>query len=150
MDLNKFGTDLLTQLTRIADALESRPVEAATATKSAAKDEAPAKTTRSRAKPAAKKDEPVKSKYSRDEMNAALIALKDEPVKSKYSRDEMNAALIALKDECGKEFAQEVIRNAGYTKMAEIEDKDIDAVYEAAKAKHEEMANDNFDDEEDM
>lgn len=129
MDLNKFGTDLLTQLTRIADALESRPVEAATATKSAAKDEAPAKTTRSRAKPAAKKD---------------------EPVKSKYSRDEMNAALIALKDECGKEFAQEVIRNAGYTKMAEIEDKDIDAVYEAAKAKHEEMANDNFDDEEDM
>lgn len=135
MDLNKFGTDLLTQLTRIADALESRPVEAATATKSAAKeeapakDEAPAKTTRSRAKPAAKKD---------------------EPVKSKYSRDEMNAALIALKDECGKEFAQEVIRNAGYTKMAEIEDKDIDAVYEAAKAKHEAMANDNFDDEDDM
>lgn len=142
MDLNTFGTETIKQLTRIADALENRPVAAATDAKPAvkdeapakteapAKDEAPAKTTRSRAKPAAKKE--------------------DAPAKPKYSRDEVNAALIALKDECGKEFAQEVIRDAGYTKMAEIEEKDFDTVYAAAKAKHEEMANADLDDEDDM
>lgn len=132
MDLNTFGAEMVKQLSRIADALEnSGSSDASKAdTKSAAADapeEKKTTTTRRRRSAAASKE--------------------DATAKPKHTRDEVNAALIALKDDCGKEYAQEVIRNAGYTKMAEIEEKDFDAVYEAAKAKVEEMSNGNLDDD---
>ncbi|AUA71575.1 hypothetical protein CWI25_16735 [Pseudomonas aeruginosa] len=64
---------------------------------------------------------------------------KEEPSKPKHDRAEVDKALIALKDAHGKDEAVAVYKGFGYAKMAEIAEKDFDAVYEKAVARLEEL-----------
>lgn len=126
MDLNAFGTALVLQLTRIADALEGGAAGSTKEVAGAAVDKnvkAPAD------KPAARTTKPKP----------------ETAAKPTHSRDEVNAALIKLKDDCGKEHAQGLIKQFGYTKMAEIAEKDFDAMFDAAEAKHAEMVAESDD-----
>lgn len=65
----------------------------------------------------------------------AVKEVKVEAPKSKHTRAEMTAALNEVKEKLGTTEAKAVIKSAGYDKMADVADKDIDTVYAAAKAK---------------
>lgn len=127
MDLNAFGTALVSQLTRIADALEGG---AAGSTKEVA---------------GAAVDKNVKAPADKPARTTTTKSKPETASKPTHSRDEVNAALIKLKDDCGKEHAQGLIKQFGYTKMAEIAEKDFDAMFDAAEAKHAEMVAESDD-----
>ena len=126
MDLNQFGSDLIKHLSRIANSLEA--IESKVGKGSAPAAAATGTVDKGVSKPAAKAEKP------------AAKAEKAESAKPKHTRDEMTAALVKLKDDCGKEVAAAVIKEAGgVAKMADIPDDKIDAVFDAAEAKHAEM-----------
>lgn len=126
MDLNQFGADLIKHLSRIANSLEAIESKAGKAAPAAAASST-ATVDKGVTKPAAKTEK----------------AEKKEAAKPKHTRDEMNAALVKLKDDCGKEHAAAVIKEVGGVgKMADIPDDKIDAVFDAAEAKHADMVGD--------
>lgn len=126
MDLNQFGADLIKHLSRIANSLEAIESKAGKAAPAAA------------ASSTATVDKGVSKPVAKAEK-----AEKKEAAKPKHTRDEMNAALVKLKDDCGKEQAAAVIKEVGgVAKMADIPDDKIDAVFDAAEAKHADMVGD--------
>lgn len=125
MDLNQFGAELIKHLARIANAVEG--IEAKLGKGAAASTTSTATVDKGVSKPAASDKKEAKAE-------------KKEAAKPKHTRDEMTAALVKLKDDCGKEHAAAVIKEVGgVAKMADIPDDKIDAVYDAAEAKHAEM-----------
>lgn len=124
MDLNQFGAELIKHLSRIANSLEAIESKAGKAAPAAAATST-ATVDKGVSKPAAAKAEKAEKK---------------EAAKPKHTRDEMNAALVKVKDDLGKEYAAAIIKEVGgVAKMADIPDDKIDAVYDAAEAKHAEM-----------
>ena len=127
MDLNQFGADLIKHLSRIANSLEAIESKAGKAAPAVAASSTAA-VDKGVTKPAAAKAEKAEK------------AEKKETAKPKHTRDEMNAALVKVKDDLGKEYAAAIIKEVGgVAKMADIPDDKIDAVYDAAEAKHAEM-----------
>ena len=110
MDLNNLAVAIVTQLTRIADALSSQITVSASAETSAPAKAAPAKAAPAKAAPA--KAAPAKS------------------AKPKNDRDAVKKALITVKDTISKEAAQAIYQEFGYEAMSAIEDKDFDAIFE--------------------
>ena len=100
MDLNTFAVAIVTQLTRIADALS-----ASSAVVTSAETSAPAKAAPAKAAPA-------------------------KSAKPKNDRDAVKKALITVKDTISKEAAQAIYQEFGYEAMSAIEDKDFDAIFE--------------------
>ncbi len=138
MNLNDFGANLIAQMTRIADALESKQEAPATA-KSAA--------TEPESKPAAKKAAPAAAKK-------AAPAAAEKPVAEKPAakRDfaEVKAILITVKDTIGKEAAQDCYRTYEYTAMSKIQPEHYDAIFDDATKALEEFeagGNDSGDDD---
>lgn len=124
MDLNQFGADLIKHLSRIANSLEAIESKAGKAALAAAASST-ATVDKGVTKPTAAKAEKAEKK---------------EAAKPKHTRDEMNAALVKVKDDLGKEYAAAIIKEVGgVAKMADIPDDKIDAVFDAAEAKHAEM-----------
>lgn len=62
----------------------------------------------------------------------------------KHDRSEVNAAVNEVKEALGIEAAKALLKENGYAKLAEVEEKDFDKLYEAAKAK---LAGDGGSDE---
>lgn len=63
-------------------------------------------------------------------------------VKSKHSREEMVAAVVKVKDDFGQPEAKKLIKEVGGTELIkEVPDDKIDALFDAAVAKHEELSN---------
>lgn len=118
MDLNSFATSLLALLERIAVAAEG---SSGTVTKTE--------------KPAASK--PAASKPA---------ASKSKAAKPTNDRDAVKAILIKVKDTISKEKAQEVYKAFGYEAMSAIEEKDFDAIFDAATAALAEGEDDGEDD----
>lgn len=114
MDLNTFGTSLLLQLTRLADAAESLAGKAPTSAPTG--------------------DAPKTEKAPRQTKTKETAA-----AKPKHSREEVDKALVTLKDHAGKDEAVAVFKGFGYDKMASIEEKDFDAIYDKAVSRLEEI-----------
>lgn len=129
MNLNDFGANLIAQMTRIADALESKQA-APTAANSAAEPES---------KPAAKKTTQAAAEKPAAEKPAA-----------KRDFAEVKAILITVKDTIGKEAAQECYRTYEYTAMSKIQPEHYDAIFDDATKALEEFeagGNDSGDDD---
>lgn len=114
MDLNTFGSDLIKHVSRIANSLEAIEMHVKGSKPGASAADKPATKSSAKDKPAA-------------------------PAKPKHDRAEVDKALITLKDQSSKEEAVAVYKAFGYAKMADIQEKDFDAVYEAAVARLEEL-----------
>ena len=52
----------------------------------------------------------------------------------KHDRSEVNAAVNEVKESLGIESAKGLLKDNGYAKLADVEEKDFDKVYDAAKA----------------
>ena len=120
MDLNNLAVAIVTQLTRIADALSSQITVSASAETSAPAKAAPAKAAPAKAAPA-------------------------KSAKPKNDRDAVKKALITVKDTISKEAAQAIYQEFGYEAMSAIEDKDFDAIFD--KCAEALAANDDSGDE---
>lgn len=57
---------------------------------------------------------------------------------SEHTKDEAMAALNEVKEAFDVNAARAILKQFGYAKMAEMEEKDYDGIYDAAKAKMEE------------
>lgn len=57
----------------------------------------------------------------------------DKP-KSKYTKAEMQAAVNEVKEQKGTKVAKDLIKDAGFDKLADVTDDKIDELYLAAKA----------------
>lgn len=117
MDLNTFGSDLIKHISRVANSLEAIEMHV-------------------------KGSKPGASAGTSADKSASKSSAKDKPAapaKPKHDRAEVDKALITLKDQSSKEEAVAVYKNFGYAKMADIQEKDFDAVYEAAVARLEEL-----------
>jgi hypothetical protein len=131
MELNDFGKAVVTQLTRIADAV-SKASGGAGSTGAATSDKAGKADTAGKAGKADAK------------------AGKAGKTKPKHSREEVTALLTKVKDDCGIQVAREVMQeNGGYLKMGEIQEEHFDQIYDAAEARYAEMV-DNSGSEEDL
>lgn len=130
--LNDFALNLITQLTRIADAAEKlagvAPGSAATNT-TGSTDTAGEKTESA----ADKKKRLAAEKEAKEKAAAADAASKAASDAPKADRAAVNKALVALKDTVSKEAAQEVYQRWNYTAMSKIEEKDFDAILAAAE-----------------
>lgn len=126
MDLNTFGADLIKQLARIADAIESKSGAAVTNTISAQDTGAVAETA------AATKVAPKRKAAA----EKAPVAEKAPEKTASPKRDfaEVKAALIKVKDTIGKDAAQEVYRTYDYEAMSKIQPEHYDAVFNDAEA----------------
>lgn len=104
-------------------------VEALTAAIKAGGVAAPAGTTTAAA------DAPAPEKKTRKAKEEPEVTKTKEEPKSKYTRDDMIAALNEVKEKKGVAEAKELIKSkGGVDKMADVPEAKIDAVYEAAKA----------------
>lgn len=52
----------------------------------------------------------------------------------KHDRSEVNAAVNEVRESLGIEAAKGLLKDNGYAKLAEVEEKDFDKLYDAAKA----------------
>lgn len=139
MNLNDFGANLITQLTRIADALESKQVAPTTANSAAAAEP--------ESKPAAKKTTQAAAKKTTQP--AAEKPAAEKPA-AKRDFAEVKAILITVKDTIGKEAAQECYRTYEYTAMSKIQPEHYDAIFDDATKALEEFeagGNDSGDDD---
>lgn len=59
-------------------------------------------------------------------------APKDDKPKSKYTKQQVTDAIVALKDAKGQADAKEVLAASGFAKLAEITEDKFDELYEAA------------------
>lgn len=68
---------------------------------------------------------------------------KPTAAKPKHSREEMVAAVVKVKDDFGKPEAEALIKkySPDTGKIADVKDESIDALYDAAVARHEELSN---------
>ncbi len=139
MDLNTFGTSVVTQLSRIANSLET--IEKV-ANGGALGAPTPGSSTNTSAgeKPAAKGAKPTAAEKKAAEAAASAASA------PKADRPAVNAALVALKDTVSKEAAQAVYQKFGYTAMSKIEEKDFDAIKELAEAELEKAKNTSVED----
>lgn len=80
---------------------------------------------------------PAKEKSTKVKEGAAAAA------KPKHSREEMVAAVVKVKDDFGKPEAEALIKkySPDTGKIADVKDESIDALYDAAVARHEELSN---------
>ena len=122
MALNQFGAELIRHLARLANAVEGIESKVGSAGGISA-----GSTSGSSATAGSKGSSGRSTKQ------------KEEPSKPRHDRAEVDKALIALKDAHGKDEAVAVYKGFGYAKMAEIAEKDFDAVYEKAVARLEEL-----------
>lgn len=80
-------------------------------------------------------DAPAPEKKTRKAKEEPEVTKTKEEPKSKYTRDDMIAALNEVKEKKGVAEAKELIKSkGGVDKMADVPEAKIDAVYEAAKA----------------
>lgn len=62
--------------------------------------------------------------------------------------EEASAALVKLKDEFGIEHAKSVLKESGFSKMAELTPEKADAVFKSAEAKYAELQENDGEEEE--
>lgn len=124
--LNELAAAVILQLSRTANALES--IEAAVKGGKVGTT-APASTT---AKTEAPATETAAAKKKREAAEKAALDAKNAPT---ATRADVNAVLIEIKDTFTKEDAQGVFKAFGYEAMSKIEEKDFDAILEAAKTR---------------
>lgn len=140
MDLNTFGTSVVTQLSRIANSMETLEKAANGGTLAA---HSPAEKPNTNSAPAGETAAAKKKRLAAEAEAAAAAKGNDSP---KIERNEVNAVLIQIKDTIGKAEAQAVYQKYDYTAMSKIEEKDFAAILADAKAVLEKAANTNVED----
>lgn len=140
MDLNTFGTSVVTQLSRIANSLETIEKAANGGTLGA---QAPGSSTNTSTQtPAGETGAQKKARLAQEKKDAAAAAASGP----KVERADVNTALVSLKDTVSKEAAQAVYQKYGYTAMSKIEEKDFAAIKADAEAALEKAKNTTVDD----
>lgn len=86
------------------------------------------------AEPEAKAEKPAAAKATAAKATAAKVA------KPKFSVEQASSLLLELKEAHGVEHAKAILTENGVAKMADMPVEKADAIYEAAKAKLEELA----------